>query len=278
MKRSILACLSLFFVSFHINSAADDDIKNAKVVAFFVHGMNETGEHQVYPFVNNDDGNPYLLAMPCEYFDFACSTQSWWRINFWECDLGQEYELGQMHKALQKTRKKYQGAQIVLIGVSRGASAIINYCANYPIEDIAACILESPYDHINNLMDHHYRLKSLGDCARTFFKILFYRCDLDNGMFPENQINRIDKDIPMLFVSVENDRSVPLKSIESLITKRKDENHKNVYHIHLSSGKHGRLLAGDQGELYQNVGHAFFARYDLPHVPDFAREGAHLLT
>lgn len=278
MKTKLLFLISL---AISLSTIAQDNKQpqtaEPEIIAFFVHGIADSGKRQVQSMLKTSDETPYLLSMPCEHFNFACSTEGWWRINFWLCDLGQHDELKQMHEALEKLRDKNPNAKFILVGISRGASAIINYCANYKNDDISACILESPYDHIENLIDHHHTLKPLGDYARMFFKLLFPKCDLDHGIFPSNQINKIETDIPMLFVSVENDASIPLKCVLNLIEQRKDAKHQHVHHIHLQNGKHGNLMSGEDAEKYQNAGHAFFARYGLPHNAEFAKSGTAFL-
>jgi pimeloyl-ACP methyl ester carboxylesterase len=89
---------------------------------------------------------------------------------------------------------------------------------------------------------------------------LFWKFTYD-GIQPDKVVEHLKKDLPILFVTVENDHSVPAQSTVNLIEQLKQSGHEHVHHKHLLQGKHGRLLAGPDAQEYKEALRAFFNRY-----------------
>lgn len=242
-----------------------------QIITFFVHGIADS-KKQALPFTKNRN-KPYIIEGPLVSFNLDCA-RSYIRINMPHCSLGQENELAQIAHEWQKMTEQFPHADgFILVGVSRGASAIINFLGTYKPEKVKAVILESPFDTIEHVIS--YRSQRWGIPAtiiRKAIPLIFWQFD-PQGLFPVDAIKLIDKDIPMLFVTVENDHSVPPASAINLLNIRKELGFTNGYHLHLPSGRHGKLMAGPNATLYQNVVHAFYAHYELPHNERYAQEG-----
>lgn len=258
--------LFLFLLCFWIQISMTEQI-----ITFFVHGIADS-KKQALPFAKNSN-KPYLIEGPLVSFDLDC-VHSYIRINMPHCSLGQENELEQIAHEWQKMVEQFPHADgFIIIGVSRGASAIINFLGTYKPEKVRAVILESPFDTIEHVIS--YRANRWGIPAtiiRNAIPLIFWQFD-PHGLMPIDTIHRINEDIPMLFVTVENDHSVPPMSAINLLNIRKEDGFINGYHLHLPSGRHGKLMAGPSATLYQNVVHAFYAHYQLPHNELYARIG-----
>lgn len=242
-----------------------------QIITFFVHGIADS-KKQALPFTKNS-GKPYIIEGPLISFDLDC-VHSYIRINMPYCSLGQENELEQIAHEWQKMIEQFPHADgFILIGVSRGASAIINFLGTYKPAKVKAVILESPFDTIEEVVSYRaHRWGVPATIIRNAIPLIFWQFN-PHGLFPVHTIKLIDEDIPMLFVTVENDHSVPPTSALNLLNIRKQSGFINGYHLHLLSGRHGKLMAGPSATLYQNVVHAFYAHYQLPHNEIYAQEG-----
>lgn len=229
-----------------------------QIITLFVHGIADT-HAQAEPFAQT-------CVTPVHSFDFDCATKHFWRMNPFCCSLGQDNELELLNSKWQELNQQFPDADgFILIGISRGASIIINFLARYQPQKIKAVVLESPFDTIDNVIKHKAALSGRSVALlKKLVPLIFRKFDF-NGIQPDNAIDKITQDIPMLFVTVQNDHMVPLECAHNLIHKRKASNHQNVHHLHLAQGKHGKLLLGPDAHIYKQALHAFFAQYQLPH-------------
>lgn len=246
-----------------------------QIITLFVHGIADS----------HTQSEPFKRVMSDVYaLDFDCSRQEYyWPLNMiYYCSLGQDNELEHMHHEWQKLNEMFPDADgFILIGVSRGASIIINFLARYKPEKIKAVVLESPFDTIENVIEYRairYGIKDMQAwipdvvkeytpewmALKNIVPLMFWQFSHD-GIQPGKVIHEITQDIPMLFVTVENDHSVPVSSTHNLMQALHDNGHKNIHHLHLTQGRHGKLLNGPEAERYQQTLHSFFAQYNLPH-------------
>jgi pimeloyl-ACP methyl ester carboxylesterase len=269
MEIFMLLLLILLF----LNTAS---LAHEQVITLFVHGIADS----------HTQADPFKTVMSDVYtLDFDCSRQeTYWPLNMiCYCSLGQDNELEHMYHEWQKLNERFPQADgFILIGVSRGASIIINFLARYKPENIKAVVLESPFDTIENVVDYRAQRYGIKDFVQTWIPdivktytpewvalknlapLMFWQFSHD-GIQPGKVIHEITQDIPMLFVTVENDHSVPVSSTHNLMQARFANGHKNMHHLHLMQGRHGKLLKGPEAERYQQALHSFFAQYDLPH-------------
>lgn len=233
-----------------------------QIITLFVHGIADT-HLQAEPFAQT-------CVNPVRSFDFECATKHFWRMNPFSCSLGQDHELEQLNSKWQELNEEFPDADgFVLIGISRGASIIINFLARYKPQKIKAVVLESPFDTIDNVIKHKAALWGRSvSLLKKLVPLIFRKFDF-NGIQPDNVIDQITEDVPMLFVTVEHDHMVPLVCAENLISKRKQNNYRHVHHLHLMQGKHGKLLLGPDAHMYKQTLHTFFAHYNLPHDPAY---------
>lgn len=271
--KPLLASFLLLLLFISTASLAQEQI-----ITLFVHGIADS----------HTQADPFKTVMTNVYtLDFDCSRQeAYWPLNMiYYCSLGQDNELAHMHHEFQKLNEQFPHADgFILIGVSRGASIIINYLARYQPKKIKAVILESPFDTIENVIEYRAIRYGITDFVQTWIPdfvqeytpawfalkniapLLFWQFSYD-GIQPGKVIHEITHNIPMLFVTVENDHSVPVSSTQNLIQALHEHDHKNIHHLHLTQGRHGKLIKGPEAERYQQTLHSFFAQYNLPHDP-----------
>ncbi len=262
MKKAIILLLCMY-----VNVTMTQQI-----VTLFVHGIADSGK-QALPFAQTP-GKPYIVPGPLAAFDFDCSTKYFWRIHMPACSLGQENELEQLAREWQKLNEQFPLADgFILIGVSRGASTIINFLATHKPKKVKAVIVESPFDTIETVIKA--KVERFGIPAAPLMyaaPLVFWQFD-PQGICPIKVIDQVEQDIPMLFVTVEGDHIVPKLSATNLVNARKQLGHSNCYHLHLMQGIHGKIMQGPDAGIYQDVAHAFFAQHGLPHNAEYAERG-----
>lgn len=251
---------------------------NQSIYVLFSHGFGDTGKlAQVYQNGSKQykDG---LFTIPFDIYSFHYpdARVECRKIPRISCtSLAQANEIARLRDAflamICELKKKYgNNYKIVLYGLSRGASTIIMFLATYPelLEHVAAVILESPFDSINTIIEQKIKNLGLGKIvsAKTghrIFSMIFGQYD---PQFPSpiDVIERIDTaSIPILFICSKQDTTVPYESTKKLYQKLITKNPEHVYLIELEEGKHGKILQGRQGELYQKGVFDFYKKYNL---------------
>ena len=108
------------------------------------------------------------------------------------------------------------------------------------------------------------------------FGIPFFKYH-STGPHPIDEIKNIRKDLPILIVCSLQDTTVPAENSIKLYDKLIESGHTKAHLLVLSKGKHSKLLQSEQGEIYQNLVHAFYAKYGLPHNQEYAKLGKNML-
>jgi len=232
-----------------------------KPVGIFAHGFGANGRQAKY--------YERWLKTALKTFNFPDAQSG--DFNPRETSLGQDNEI----EALVAACAKYSNHEKILIGVSRGASTIINSLGLHKIPDVKAAILESPFDHVqsvaSNFIPKLFRfLPGIRSIAHwgTFFVCRKYK---RNGVQSINVVDDIPKDLPILFICSQTDKLIPCESTKRLYAKLREAGHENVHILVLEQGRHANLL---REELYSWVVHAFYKKYDLPHNEQLAHEGS----
>jgi len=258
----------------------------------FSHGFADTLNQFCYYVKNYKwlgrgyENKSYILYNPVKSFNFPdamCKHVP----NLYYTSLGQKNEIEALRKAyrqMDKEKETENGQKIyddkrVLAGVSRGASTIINFLAKDKPDKVKAAILESPFDHMESIIMKHWFIELLAKLPflskeriyNIFCKITQYQ---DNGAHTINLVDKIDKNIPVMFVCSKTDKSVPYLATINLYKKLIKSGHKRAHLLRLANGRHARFLQNDEvGEKYQNVIHAFYKKYGLKHDDALAAKG-----
>jgi len=185
------------------------------------------------------------------------------------CRLGQGDDIERLHNACKDHEN------VIIVGTSRGASTIINYLGTYKPTNILAAVLESPFDHANNVANNllsKFSIKDKEGLINTVRPFLFRNYDPD-GIQPIKVAADVSKDIPILLICSKSDGLIPDSSTANLYKVLKDSGHPHVYLLTCKYGSHGRILWSKDGALFKNVVHAFYKHHNLPHHEPWAQEG-----
>lgn len=185
--------------------------------------------------------------------------------NIFQTSFGQENELAALQNAYNQIEK--EETDIILVGVSRGASAASVFMGSGECKKVKAVILISPFAHVYDVFKTNF-------FYRLFIKISKYE---HKGKHPIDWMPKMNKNIPALFVCSKTDKTVPCFSTIRLYKKLLSSGHKDAYLLCLDVGKHAKFLKAPEAEKFQNVTHAFYKQYGLPYNENFAIAGQQAL-
>lgn len=114
-------------------------------------------------------------------FDFNDAMRIPWIYRPFLSSLAQENEIEQLNSVYESLvaffqDQKYPIPNIILIGMSRGASVILNFLARKNPEHVAAAICESPFDSMQHVAAHAclYFQKAYKNFALIYFFPYFF--------------------------------------------------------------------------------------------------------
>ena len=238
--------------------------------------------------VEKNTGQPItsVLGHPYATFDYPDATTSPWRIKFWKTSLAQKEEvacLSRVYNLLINNAEKPQelgknnDIRLVLFGLSRGASAAINFVATTQPSNITAMILESPFDtpvsvvKNNSLIKMLPTLKAAPSLIHILLRMSFWQYRED-GLAPINLVSKIPHTLPILLVASKADKTVPFECTLALYKALKTSGHPHTHILILPTGKHAQLI-DDHFTCYRDTAHAFYRHYNLPHNTTYAESG-----
>jgi pimeloyl-ACP methyl ester carboxylesterase len=264
--------LPIFITSMLFTSLFSNDI-----CYFFSHGLADTHK-QAFNYVKAPENaqKPYIIDGPLITFDYPDATTSFMRVNRTKTSLAQENEIKCLTNVFDQ---QVNAANAILIGVSRGASALVTFMALNNPDCVKAIILESPFDCVENVVAGLLHQKGLSwipgskVAGMALIKVIFAKYK-ESGIRPIDQIAKIKKDIPILIICSAKDNLVPTWSSINVYLALKEAGNANVHLLILPQGNHAKLITHDQyGTRYQNVTHAFYQKYNLPHSTEYAQQG-----
>lgn len=242
---------------------------HGQAITLFAHGIGGTLEQashykHVYPTANYGT------------FNFPDAPEKLFKRHN-QTGLAQTTELSYLAQAIEMALSYNE--DLILFGVSRGASSIINVVGNYALigphaNRIKALVLESPFAHAEDVVFASSQSTGMPMFFTRFVaKRLFKEYDRTTNI-PYDFVRRLPQDIPVLIVCSQEDTTVPASSSIKLYHKLKQEmGRSNVHLLNLQKGKHSNILWGPDGHEYQQALHAFYQFYELPHDEALARQG-----
>jgi len=254
------------------------------VTCVFAHGLggnwqqalcySENNEHNGYRLTN--PLNWHIMKEPIHSFNFPHVNEDFSTNQ--QVSLGQHIEIGRL-----KSEHDTLTTDTVLVGLSMGASTIINYASAHYTPRIKALVLESPFDAIENVVK--FKTQSFSwipgsySLGTSFMNSRFmYPLYDKNGIKPLTSINKLDKNLPIIFIHSQTDSLIPISCSRHLYCHLKKAGHTHVYLLELNDGNHANYFSGSDAQKYQNVVHAFYKKYNLPHDEQLARLGQPLLA
>jgi len=269
-----------------IDSLQDQTHTPLKNTYLFAHGLAETHE-QAYWYTKGKSSLPHVIDGRLFTYDFPDATKQFWRVHFPYTGLGQHTEIMAMQSAYRQMMTKLQAENthddgVILIGMSRGATTILNFIGHYKPEKVRALVIESPFDStqsiVNNLLKRCYidQIPGARTCGHYLLGGLFWHHSAVGERAIES-IAMIDTQVPILIVCSKQDQLIPSDSSILLYKTLRKRGHQKVHIFIAQQGRHGRILHGPDGTKYQQITHAFYKKYDASHDPYLADLGAYLL-
>lgn len=247
------------------------------VVYFFSHGLADNHNQALRYLPSVSSKFDSVINYPCTTFDYPDVSYSFLRINRKETSLAQNNEIEKLATAFEQTIPTHQ--DVVLMGISRGASTILNFMALNNPANVKALVLESPYDCMESVITD--KINRLGiawlpaiQCMSLALTRFVFSKYTQNGIRPADIVHKIRHNLPILIICSQQDQLVPVSSSMNLYTILKNSGHEHVYVLKLPEGKHAKLFNSLQyGLQYKQVTHAFYKKYGLPHDEKLAFEG-----
>ena len=271
-----------FFVIFHTSG-------QKKVITVFSHGIADTWK-QVHGYVKSYKKNNtiyrndrYLIHTPFVSFNYPDATSKFYRVNYNETSFGQENEIGRLNAAYTSAVQwdKNKTTDVILCGLSRGASNVLIFAGLHDINNVKAIVIESPYYAMSEVIESLMAKKNLSwldvSYGETVAEFIFKKYSR-HGWSPGKCLENISKDIPILIICSQEDQLVPASTSINVYKKLVASGHKHTYIFIADHGKHAAILQGSDGDKYQAIVNAFYKTYNLPYYAPSARQGKSLLT
>lgn len=253
---------------------------NAETVFIFNHGL-LGNKDQIKFYKMPNEMNWEILGQRSISFDFPDVLPDG-KLNLGNVNLGQDKDLEALDKVYKSCLEDETVDKIVLVGLSRGAAAAINYSSRHP-EKLAALILESPFDSIEKVIEYRLQQKhvnwipGLKFIVHKYISKLYYKGYDEKGIQPINAVKSLPKDLPILFIHSKKDTLVSVNSSRRLYRRLRTSGHKHVYLFELNHGEHAKYQFSADAKNYQAITHAFYKRYEIEHNQELADLGEQLL-
>lgn len=253
MRKVLVIFLALFFF---IGSDS-----YARSIIYFAHGLGG--------FRSNVKNYQFPEECKVSSFNFTDAENNYRDKSL--ISAGQDNDIGTLIKNI-KDNPGQVGDSKILMGVSRGAICISNlfnkkiqkkFKHSELLRSISGIILESPAAHIRDGVK--LRLKKIGigwipflgwGVDKLFVKNLFFGSYNASGPHPIYSVQEIPKDLPVLFVCVENDNQVPTSSTIKLAYELVRSKHKHVYLWMAKQGIHANIFCDE----YKRILNAFIKK------------------
>lgn len=253
----------------------------SEVTYLFSHGLSDSHK-QVNNYTQTvNQKKPYIIQNPYISFDYPDVGKGLFKLNRLQTSLAQDNEIQRLAQIFFSSCNKE--SRVVLVGVSRGASTIINFMGLCNAQNVCALVLESPFDCIESIMQRMINETSWGCIPGirknygSFMSFVFCKYN-PYGIRPIDMVAKIRKDLPILIICSLSDKLVPVWASINLYQALRESGHEHTHLLVLPEGIHGKLIKHEHySAWYQNVTHAFYKKYQLPHNSQYAERGAHLL-
>lgn len=242
----------------------------------FLHITYKSGKKYSWNMQDTQDSALWLIQEPMHSFNFPDATRKGFDGS--QTSLGQENEI----RALTHAYEKVKHTDVVIMGMSRGASTILNFLGTRTPSNIAAVIVESPFDSITNTLENFCKMAGVSWLMPLNVLYaspnLFFSKFNPKGIFPIKVVQNIQKDLPILIIASLQDDLIPALSTAAIYSKLRETDHPHVHFLLLEKGAHGYLLEDEDAHIYLNAVHAFYKKYELPHNKVLAAHGESILA
>lgn len=279
--KKIFFLLSILMLSSYVQSTP---------TYIYSHGLFDN-HAQAYWFTKNTpqgiENKRYIMDGDIVTFDYQDVTPWFWRTDFTQVSMAQTNEIMRMKEVFEDTvsilEQEQKDPEIVLVGLSRGASVIINFMGIFNPDQVKALVIEAPFDsseHIAKSMVRNLNLHwipGMQDMSHTILSFLFVQHKKD-GIQPIDSVPFIKKDLPIFLACSLTDWTVPASSTIAIYKKLIETGHTQVYLFIAPKSKHSKIIYSNDGDRYIHAIHAFYKKYSLPHDAEFAYKGQDILA
>lgn len=192
-------------------------------------------------------------------------------------NIGQEGDIANHKRRFEQCRKEHPNAAIIAYGVSRGASTTFESLAqmNKESKDLSSvklCVVEGCFDSVPHVMQTRYYESVKRLLTSIVTKVSSFKAD---GPAPIKMVQDFPKHIPIAFITSRKDKEVPMTCTQTLIDALRKAGHSNIHVLILEKASHPNYMWHNFADrnIYQNFIHALYAKYNLPHIPEYAQAG-----
>lgn len=245
------------------------DKPESKFIYIFCHGFGGNHKH-AYPYLKGYLSNQrFLIPHSLVTFDFPDADTAFQFPDMAQASIAQDDDIAQLQEVITWVDSNHPRRKIVLIGVSRGASVIINYLGkDFSRNNIAAAIVESPFDKVENVVRKalsYLYLHKIPKTTRIVYWLVSKVCQrhAQEGLHPIDLVAKISQEIPVLFIAGKEDRLIDYKDSQALYRTLFFAGHTKTSFLLLDYGAHGDLLWGADGDKYQHFVQEFYTKHGL---------------
>lgn len=208
------------------------------LIFIFAHGLGGNAS-QVNWYNGIYEKSFNIVGSQCISFDFPDV------IDATKINLAQEVDIEALHQICQNYIATHE---IVLVGLSRGASTIINYASKYP-ESLKALVVEAPFASIQSVINNRLRqlhinwIPGMQSFAHTFVSRYMFPGYKKDGIHPIDSIKKIAAYIPILFIHSKKDQLINCDDSSHLYRLRRECGCTNAYYVELKHCKHAMYQA-----------------------------------
>ncbi len=205
-----------------------------------------------------------------------------------QINIAQEGDLASHRARFNSLLAEHLDADTILMGVSRGATTTFIAAARLnkenpsQLKNTKLIQLEGCFDSVEHTMrERHPWLLKHDVCVDALHtvasKVIAHERD---GIAPIKVVEDFPKHIPVAFITSLMDKHVPAACTRELVKKLVESGHKEVYLLELKKSCHIGYMCDDAQDAadYQNFSHALYKKLNLPHIPEYAAAGRHLLA
>lgn len=182
-------------------------------------------------------------------------------------NFGQYADIDVLKKAYQKHIKSYPDSAVLMYGCSRGAAVTATFVcdeAHTTAQHVTLVVLEGCFDSSVSVIQARYSW--LGKRFVAWVKRFFEKKTLwrEDGPSPIASIANWPDNVPVLFITSEKDKEVPMACTKNLIASLKE--HKpnlDIYFLILKKSRHSTYVFDNQQDrtMYDIVVNAFYKKY-----------------
>jgi hypothetical protein len=269
LKNSILALCLVSSYALGASESKGDESELPHSVCIFAHGLSGNAAQKIYYKNYLPDGFELIGQNGPEWDNVRYGSAAGAR----QSCLAQDDDIQVVFRQIASTVEKNPEANIILVGVSKGAATMINtvgwLAVNHPglLQNLKAVILDSPFDTINSVAIELVRNLTtnvvgsfLGSIAAWFAghaSIAPSVRQIQTTTFPNYNPDGITpikavteqwlhapRNLPVIIAHSQADELIPVNSSRRLYCILKEHGFENAYLIEVENGPHANIFWG----------------------------------